>query len=278
MHAKKTRLMAVRRRRGLTRTRGHRLGRYLGGIAFTVFTCCAAGAQGALEPTRLVDSPTAGLIDKGRFAIDLRLFPDGGVLTQINAGVMRRLSIGLSYGGVNVVGDDAIDWHPRVEVAVRYRVIEESTGLPAITAGYETQGYGPYEGDVRYEVKSKGFFIAGSKNYISGFGQFGVHGGLNWSRERDDGDEDLSGWMGIDKTINEELAVVGEYDFAFNDNDATSLGSGRGYLNAGAYWSAVPNISIGFVFKNVLGNGNSDGSGPDPDLSRELSVRYSEEF
>ena len=252
---------------------------WLGGIVFTVLTCCVAGAQGALEPTRLIDSPTAGLIDKGRFAVDLRLFPDGGVLTQINAGVMRRLSIGLSYGGVNIVGDDAIDWHPRVEVATRYRVIEETTGLPAITAGYETQGYGPYEGGGgRYEVKSKGFFIAGSKNYISGFGQFGVHGGVNWSRERDDGDEDLSGWVGIDKTVNEELAVVGEYDFAFNDNDSTSLGSGKGYLNAGAYWSAVPNISVGFVFKNILGNGSSDGSGPDPDLSRELSVRYSEEF
>lgn len=269
--------MAVRQRRGLTRTRGHRLLLCLG-VVFMVLTCCAASAQGALEPTRLVDSPTAGLIDKGRFALDLRLFPDGGVLTQINAGVMRRLSIGLSYGGVNVVGDDAIDWHPRVEVAARYRVIEESTGLPAITAGYETQGYGPFEGDVRYEIKSKGFFIAGSKNYMSEFGQFGVHGGVNWSREREDGDENLSGWIGVDKTINEELAVVGEYDFAFNDNDATSLGSGKGYLNAGAYWSAVPNISVGFVFKNVLGNGNSDVSGPDPDMSRELSVRYSEEF
>ena len=41
---------------------------------------------------------------------------------------------------------------------------------------------------------------------------------------------------------------------------------------------AEPDAQGRFVFKNVLGNGNSDGSGPDPDLSRELSVRYSEEF
>ena len=267
-------MVARTRRLILTRTQGLALC-----LMFIVLTCCAAGAQVALEPTRLIDSPTAGLIDKGRFTVDLRFFPDGGVLTQLTAGVMRRLSIGLSYGGVNIIGDDAIAWHPRVEVAARYRVIEETTGLPAITAGYETQGYGPHEGNLnRYEVKSKGFFVAGSKNYMSELGQFGVHGGINWSRERGDGDEDLSGWAGIDKTLNEELAVVAEYDFAFNDNDATSLGSGKGYLNAGAYWSAVSNISVGFVFKNVLGNGNSNGTGPDPDLSRELSVRYSEEF
>ena len=247
-------------------------------MALVLLACASAWGQIALEPVRLVDSPTAGLIDKGRFAVALRLFPDGGVLTQVNAGVMRRLSIGLSYGGVNVIGDDAIDWHPRVEVAARYRVIEESAGLPAITAGYETQGYGPYEGNTRYEVKSKGFFVAASKNYMSGFGQFGVHGGVNWSRERDDGDDDPSGWAGIDKTINEELSVVAEYDFAFNDNDSSALGSGKGYLNAGVYWSAVPNIYVGFLLKNVLGNGDASGRGSDPDLSRELSIRYSEEF
>jgi hypothetical protein len=265
-------------RRDSIRTKRHRLALRLA-LVFTGLTCYGVNAQLDLEPTRLIDSPTAGLIDKGRFAVDLRLFPDGGVLTQINAGVMRRLSIGLSYGGVNVIGDDLIDWHPRVEVAARYRVIEETTGLPAITAGYETQGFGPYQRtSARYKIKSKGFFVAGSKNYISGLGQFGVHGGINWSRERDDGDKDVSGWAGIDKTINEELAVVAEYDFAFNDNDSSSLGEGKGYLNAGVHWSAVPNISVGFVLKNVLGNGDDNGGGPDSDLSRELSVRYSEAF
>lgn len=246
------------------------------GMVIVLLGWGSAWANVALEPVRLVDNPTAGLIDKGRFGVDLRLFPDGGVLTQINVGVMRRLSIGLSYGGVNVIGDDAVDWHPRVEVAARYRVIEESTGLPAITAGYETQGYGPH-GNARYEVKSKGFYIAASKNYVSGLGQFGVHGGINWSRERDD-DADPSGWAGVDKTINEELSLVAEYDLAFNDNDSSSLGSGKGYLNAGAYWSAVPNVYVGFLLKNVLGNGDSSGRGPDPDMSREISIRYTEEF
>ena len=66
-------------------------------------------------------APAAGLIEKGRFGLNLRLFPRGGVLGQIDAGVLKRLSIGLSYGGVDVIGDDSIDWYPRVEVAARYR-------------------------------------------------------------------------------------------------------------------------------------------------------------
>lgn len=238
-------------------------------------TSLPTASQQGLEPYRLIDSPTAGLIDKGRFAADMRLFPNGGVTGQLSAGVLRRLSIGISFGGTNIIGDDTIDWYPRVEPSIRYRVIEESSALPAATLGYETQGYGARHGE-RYQVKSKGVFVAFSKNYASSFGQFGVHGGLNLSGEDSD-DSDLSGWAGIDKSINEELILLGEYDFALNDNEDESLGSGKGFLNAGAYWAAVPNISIGILLKNILGNGDGD-KGPDPDMSREVSVRYTEEF
>lgn len=235
-----------------------------------------ATAQDPMELIRLIDNPTAGLIDKGRFAADLRLFPEGGLKGQLTAGIMRRLAIGLSFGGEGIIGDGAVDWYPRVEAAARYRLIEESESLPAFTIGYETQGYGRYVSD-RYQVKSKGFFLALSKNYMSGFGQFGVHAGINRSREDAD-DSGPNGWVGIDKAINEELLLVGEYDFALDDNDDDSLGSGRGYMNLGAFWAPTQGLHLGFLLKNVLENGNGGGIGPDPDLSRELVVRYTETF
>ena len=244
-------------------------------------TAQPGGGETGRQLTRLIDCPTAGLVEKGRFGVDLRLFPNGGVMGQLNAGVMRRLAIGISYGGAGIIGDDDIDWYPRVEAAVRYRVVEESAGWPAFLLGFETQGYGAYvEAGERYQIKSKGLYLALSKNYLSAMGQFGIHGGLNMSRE--DGDDGgLSGWLGLDKTVNEELSVAAEYDFALNDNDDDALGSGRGYLNLGAQWSAVPNLSIGFMLKNVFGNGDDDRGtvgGPDADMSRELSVRYTERF
>jgi hypothetical protein len=232
----------------------------------------------ASEMVRLVDSPTAGLVDKGLFAVDLRLFPDGGLVGQLHAGIMRRLTIGMSFGGEGLIGNDQIDWYPRVEAAARYRVLEESEALPAFSIGYETQGFGPRAGN-RYQVKSKGFYVAASKNYVSGFGQFGLHSGINWSREDKD-DDGPNGWVGIDKTVNEELLAVAEYDFALNDNDDESLGSGRGYLNAGAYWSPAQGLSLGFLLKNILENGDASGAlgGPVPDISRVLSVRYTVMF
>ncbi len=243
-----------------------------------VWASFPVAAQQGMEPFRLIDSPTAGLVDRGRFGMNLRLFPEGGLIGQLSAGVLRRVSIGLSFGAESIIGDDAIDPYPRVEAAIRYRVVEESSGLPAATVGYETQGYGAYH-DGRYQVKSKGLFVAASKNYTSVFGQFGVHVGANLTRENDD-DGDPSGWAGVDKSINEEFVVVGEYDFALNDNDDEALGSGKGFLNAAVYWSAVPNVSVGFLLKNILGNGDETGlkGGPDPDMSREVSLRYTEEF
>lgn len=245
------------------------------GVA-TMHSALPVEAQDPVELIRLIDSPTAGLVDKGRFATDLRLFPNGGVQGQLTAGIMRRLAIGLSFGGEGIIGDGSIDWYPSVEAAARYRLIEENESLPAFTLGYETQGYGRHVGS-RYQVKSKGFFLAMSKNYDSGFGQFGVHAGINRSREDAD-DEGLTGWVGFDKAVNEELLVLGEYDFALDDNADDSLGSGRGYLNLGSFWSPTDGLHLGFLLKNVLENGDGDGVGPDPDMSRELVVRYTERF
>ncbi|MCC7263929.1 MAG: hypothetical protein IT369_15560 [Candidatus Latescibacteria bacterium] len=229
-------------------------------------------AESRVEPVRLIDCPTAGLVGKGHFGVDLRFFPQGGVMGLLNAGVLDRLSIGLSFGGEQIIGDQDVDWYPRVEPAIRYRVVEEGQALPAVVLGYETQGYGGYQ-DGRYQIKSKGVFLVTSKNYTGPLGQFGIHGGLNLSREHSDHDSDLSGWVGLDKSINADLGLVAEYDLATNDNNHSALGSGDGYLNVGAHWSVVPNLSLSLLLKNLLGNGVGEQH-----LSRELAVRYSEEF
>lgn len=254
-----------------------------GAVLILLLLCAGAWTQ-ETEPVRLVDSPTAGLTSKGRFGIDVRLFSNGGVTGEVNAGILKRIAIGLSFGGTEIIGDDDVSWYPRVEAGVRYRMIEESSAMPGVAIGYETQGYGAYE-ESRYQIKSKGLFAAFSKNYASALGQFGIHAGINLTREdKDDGD--LSGWLGMDKSIG-DLSLVGEYDLALNDNEGDSLGSGKGYLNVGAYWSAVPSICIGVLLKNVLRNREDPKTGvpvidqqlsADPDVSREVSIRYTEEF
>jgi hypothetical protein len=249
----------LRRSKGITRG--------IGGALMVVLLCGVVHAAERAELARLIDSPTAGLVGKGRFAVGLRLFPDGGVLGQVQAGALKRMTIGLSFGGQQVIGQGPVDWQPRVEVVARYRAIEESAAWPALVVGYETQGYGAY-GNGRYEIKSKGFYLALSKNYASSLGQFGVHAGANISREEEGGD-DLTGWVGVDKSFNEDLSLLGEYELARNEGG----NSDEGFLNVGARWMVAPQLKIAFFFKNVLGRGIGN-----PDPSRELAVVYTEEF
>ena len=241
-------------------------------LLLALFWHCPLDAAQGPELMRLVDSPTAGLINKGRYGVAMRMFPEGGIVGQIQAGVLNRLGIGVSYGGERIIGDRDINWYPRVEVALRYRIIEENQSLPAIVIGYETQGFGREEGE-RYQIKSKGTFLAASKNYLSSLGQFGIHGGANLSREDRDSDGDLSGWFGVDKDINENLSIVAEWDLALNDNSEASPDAGNGYLNIGAHVTLAPELTIAFYLKNVLRNGTAE-----PDPSRELAVLYTEEF
>ena len=218
------------------------------------------------ELDRLVDCPTAGLLGKGRYAVGLRLFADGGVLTMVQAGVLKRLTIGLSFGGRHLIGRGDIDWQPRAEVATRYRFIEESETFPALAVGYESQGYGPFKSG-SYENKPRGFFGVISKNYISTFGQFGLHLGANFSSD-ENVESGPRGWAGLDKRVNEDLSALLEYELPLNDLDRS-----KGVINVGISWTLSSVLHIRIFGKDMLGDGKLY-----PDQSRELAVIYTENF
>ena len=212
-------------------------------------------AQGNV-PRWLVDAPTAGMLPSGRLSADLRLYGDSGILSQIEVGVHNRASIGASFGGQHLVGSRDAAWNPRVEVAGRVRVIEEEMKVPAVAVGYHSQGYGEYDRELkRYAVKSKGIYAVASKNYGFPLGDMGLHVGLNRSLEDGDGDGDISGFVGADVELKRVFALLMEYDFAINDNDDNSLGSGRGRLNVGGRWMPSERLNLEVDVKNLFRDG-----------------------
>ena len=234
----------------------------------------AVWGQGNLQPRWLVDTPTAGLLPRGSFGLDFRFYEGNGILVHFEVGVFDRAEVGLSYGGQHIVGNQGARWNPRVEFAGRVRVIEEGHQLPALVVGYESQGFGAYDGDLkRYATKSKGVYAVVSRNFGSPLGEGGIHGGINRSLEDGDGDNDFSGFVGVDKQFGRSFAVLVEYDFALNDNEDNSLGSGRGFLNAGARWAVSQHFAAEFDVKNVFRNGQWN---PQPD--REFRLLYFEKF
>ena len=233
--------------------------------------CVAAGATAAdrVELTSLVDSPTAGLVNKGHYAVDVRLFADGGAVGRLHVGVLKRLSVGVSFGGEQLIGTGAVDWNPRVGLAARCRIIEEGYTWPALLLGFDSQGIGPYRNQ-RYQVKSKGIYLVLSKNYTSVLGELGVHAGVNMSREDAD-DGDWSAWLGIDKSLR-FMALLAEYDWGRN-NGLQNQGAGEGYLNVGGAWAVSPRLRVAYYFKNALESDHFSSQS-----MRELSVTYRRKF
>jgi outer membrane receptor protein involved in Fe transport len=209
-----------------------------------------------LEPRRLVDCPTAGLLPRASFDFDIRVFPLGGVIFGLDIGLMKRFMVGMSFGGENVIGEGDADWNPRIEFAAKYRMINESWSLPAVVIGFDSQGDGAYDDSLdRYDYKSKGFYGVISKGYAMGDIPFGLHAGVNYSLENVDKDKDFSLFFGADFRFGDNLGVVGEYDLGSNDDKAEELfGQGYGYFNIGVQWIFSEKLLLQFNFKNLLLN------------------------
>ncbi|MBN2411970.1 hypothetical protein JXQ31_09790 [candidate division KSB1 bacterium] len=218
------------------------------------------------RPVQLVDMPTAGILRSGDIKTSIRLFEQGGALGRLSVGISNKMMFGVSFGGVNVIGRDNVEWNQIPGIHFMYHLTDESLVMPAIVLGFDSQGYGPFYKKVenkdkldktetvmsnRYETKSRGFFIGVSKGYTS-FIKMGLHGGLSYSLETDDGDKDPTVFLAIDALISRDIALVAEYDFASNDDIARKNNKERGFLNAGIRWAFTDYMFIEFDFKNLF--------------------------
>lgn len=245
----------------------------LGGLIFTT-NLAEAQVPAYPQPPILINMPTAGVLARGSYATELRMMPDGGVLAGINIGLTNRFMLGVSYGGTHIIGQDSIEWNPQPGVQVKYRFIEETYKMPALAVGFNSQGYHRYIKSLeRYALKSTGFYVVASKNY-NFLGNMGLHVGVNYSLENK-ADDDPNLFAGIDKEINEEIALMIEYDTAMNDNERgdTAISRRRGYLNAALRWTFADKFHIEFDMNNLLRNREMVDN-----ISREIKIVYIEYF
>lgn len=228
-----------------------------------------AGDAANIEPRYVIDTPTAGLLKHGAFAMDVDFFQNGGMTIGLSAGALDRLSFGIAYGGTGIIGHDNVTLQKLPGVNIKFRLIDESAAMPAIALGFDSQGKESYiDSTERFTIKSRGFFAAASKNYTL-LGNLSLHGGVNYSLENKDGDKDLDFFVGAEKSLGSDISVLFEYDFGFNDNGPKSLGKGNGYMNTGMRWSWGNGFTLGFDLKNLVKNQDQVTFG-----NRTIKVEY----
>jgi hypothetical protein len=239
-------------------------------LSTVIFAQGTAGEGAKFEYRSLIDMPTAGILDKGFVGVTADVLPYGVLITKLEVGVFDNISFGISYGGANIIGAGTPDWYKLPAVNFRFRLFNESVTFPAIALGFDSQGKGVYfDSSSRYAVKSPGFYGAVSKNFEF-LGYMSIHSTLNYSLESKDGDNFLNFSVGVEKTLGTSVSVVGEYDFAFNDNTTDSYGSGNGYLNIGVRWTIGQGFTLGFDLRDLLDNKKWSPSTAD----RALKIEY----
>ena len=215
----------------------------------------SAGSSASYEFTKLVDMPTTGVIEPGNISTEILALPFGVVIGKVIVSPFRNFSLGVSYGGENIIGTGSFKWYKKVGFNAKLKLISDTKLLPGIAIGFNSQGKGLYFSDLkRYENKSAGAYLAVNKNY-SLLGYFSLHGVINYSFEDGDNDKNFDLQIGFEKTIGGFISFVGEYDFAFND-DKNIIGKSYGYLNFGIRAYISNSFTVGIDIKNILQNKN----------------------
>jgi len=251
-----------------------------------------AFADSPASPIRLVDAQTAGIIPRGSYQIESRLYPGGsgvngdGLLVGITVGITDRFNLGLGYGGEGIVGRGRnAEFNPFPGCLVKYRLFDENFLLPGVAVGFDYQGYGGiakedavgYNG---YLYKSQGFFLAFSKSYLFARTiQLGLHGDVSLSME----DIDKVKWpdavTGFDIGITQMLSFVAEYDWGLTTKDPTLSNPHPpyarpqdGYLHAGMRLLLSPDFAVEIDARDITENRTE--SMRRVGWSRELKVVY----
>ena len=247
---------------------------------YFLFLPFVLNAQSYPPPSSLITLPTAGTLQRGSFALEMRIQKFGGLTSSISVGLTDRFQLGLSYGSANLIGDDSLIWYPKPETNLKYLLIDESETSPGISLGIDTQGLGRFNSDdslMRYDTKALGLFAVASKNWVTPLGNLGWHFGSNYNFiETNDNDKDVNFFMGFDIEFNPELSMMFEYNAALNENNMTSKNiaiSRGGYLNAGVRWTFVERLHIEIDFNNLM----FDKKKVDY-FNREIKITYIEYF
>jgi len=210
--------------------------------------CAAAGwaaevpakdAAGGVETPQIeaVDIPTADVLDASTFATTFRFYNEGGIVSRLVFGPFRRLNLGISFDAQRVVGSQ--DPHLiRPSVFFKLRFFDGNDYLPALSLGYDNQGYLYQESARDFLQKERGLYVVGSHEIF--LPDFELHAGANIS---DFDNSKVYGFFGATYKIVPAFGLMAEYDNIRDGPDnRVNLG--------GRYW-VTPFFNVDLAARNV---------------------------
>ncbi len=212
-----------------------------------------------------VDQPYVAVPGHAEFEIELRFGPQGEILGFFDIGVMDRLSFGISYGANNLLGAGDPEFYEIPGVQGRIIAIEQGLLTPRVILGFDSQGYGGYDG-TRYTIRSKGLYSQIGK----AFGFKGIEIlpslGVNYCFE---GENHFDLFCGLETMFGSSSALIVDYTPNFEDD----LDQNNGYLNTSLKLIFYQGLFFEFALRDLLGN-----SPDDLEFNRMIRIGYKQIF
>lgn len=186
----------------------------------------------------LVDLQTANTLIKAELRSDIKLYPGGGILMRLYIGIFDKLMIGGAFNIINLIGTGEVEYVFPPKFLGKIRLTDDEGVMPAISIGYEGQGY--------LDVPAKGTFVSLTKEINLNIVFFQLTGSV-YANEFNDMAKNIDAGAGIAFAITRDFILSGEYD--------GFLGNNPGHINFGLGYFFNP-IQIDIGFKYGLGDEN----------------------
>ncbi len=225
------------------------------------------------EPIEIVELPTAGILPKGTFVIQSNFFSNGGMRIGFLLSPFSNFMLGISYSGTNIIGSGEVIFQHLPGVQIGFRFLDERINFPALSIGLSTQGFGYYKKDVeRFQTYSPGFYLVASKGFKNLLGIFDISLGINYSLEPKPSRRGINLYGGFSQFILRYLKLNLEYNSNL-DETTNDVMTRKGLLNFSTVFMLNPNVKIGLILKDLLGNLRSSSA-----IERNIVIQYSGEF
>ncbi len=122
-------------------------------------------AKGDPSPQiEVMDIPTADILDPMTYATAFRFYNEGGLMSRLVIGPLKRVNLGISFDAQRVIG--AGDPHMvRPAVYFKLRFFDGSDILPAMALGYDNQGFLYQENNREFLHREKGLYLVASHDF-----------------------------------------------------------------------------------------------------------------
>lgn len=121
-----------------------------------------SGTLCAQNTTRLIDLPTAKVTEYGEYDLRFRFYSGGGILSRLSFGVLNRVNVGFSWDLEEMIGSDDVDVNePTLNLAIRFW--DGNFIFPALSLGYDGQGYFFDDDKNEYLQREKGVYLAATQ-------------------------------------------------------------------------------------------------------------------